>query len=184
MQRYVLEGTGEPLPPPHVDAEQSVAYWVVQHQEPLVIPNVEDAETQVSGGQRLPAKPGDPVDVCAAVDIAAASSRHPVGRQPGAPRRTTRRTSRFCRLSRIRLRSRLRTRRTTSALQQSLALERDRMRNVEACDELLRALSTVLDIRQVFPQVSQIAATGTPSRSSDVRISQRTGRGRRASHLR
>ena len=48
------------------------------------------------------------------------------------------------------------------ALQHSLALERDRMRNVEACDELLRALSTVLDIRQVFPQVSQIAATVLP----------------------
>ena len=48
------------------------------------------------------------------------------------------------------------------ALQHSLALERDRMRNVEACDELLRALSTVLDIRQVFPQISQIAATVLP----------------------
>ena len=49
------------------------------------------------------------------------------------------------------------------ALQHSLALERDRMRNVEACDELLRALSTVLDIRQVFPQISQIAATVLPT---------------------
>ena len=45
VQRYVLEGAGEPLPPPHVDAEQSVAYWVVQHQEPLVFP-FEDAETR------------------------------------------------------------------------------------------------------------------------------------------
>src|SRR5207245_956235 len=44
VQRYVLEGTGEPVPPPHVDAGQSVAYWVVQHQEPLVFP-FEDAET-------------------------------------------------------------------------------------------------------------------------------------------
>ena len=48
------------------------------------------------------------------------------------------------------------------ALQHSLAVERERMRNVEACDELLRALSTVLDIRQVFPQISQIAATVLP----------------------
>ena len=48
------------------------------------------------------------------------------------------------------------------ALQQSLAVERERTRNVEACDELLRALSTVLDIRQVFPQISQIAATVLP----------------------
>jgi DNA-binding NtrC family response regulator len=33
---------------------------------------------------------------------------------------------------------------TCEALQHSLALERDRMRNIEACGELLRALSTVL----------------------------------------
>src|SRR4030095_3465290 len=48
------------------------------------------------------------------------------------------------------------------ALQHSLALERDRMRNVEASDELLRALATVLDVRQVFPRISQIAATVLP----------------------
>jgi transcriptional regulator with GAF, ATPase, and Fis domain len=48
------------------------------------------------------------------------------------------------------------------ALQQSIGLERDRMRSVEACDELLRALSTVLDIRRVFPQISQIADTVLP----------------------
>ena len=67
------------------------------------------------------------------------------------------------------------------ALQNSLALERDRMRSVEACDELLRALSTVLDVRQVFPEhLPQIAATVSPSRSSDVLISQRTARGCRA----
>ena len=48
------------------------------------------------------------------------------------------------------------------ALQHSLALERDRMRNVEASDELLRALATVLDVRQVFPRISEIAATVLP----------------------
>ena len=36
------------------------------------------------------------------------------------------------------------------------------MRNLEASDELLRALSTVLDIRQVFPHISRIAATLVP----------------------
>ncbi len=47
-------------------------------------------------------------------------------------------------------------------LQDALALERERQRNLEASDELLRALSTVLDIRQVFPQVSSIAAAIVP----------------------
>ena len=45
VQRYVLEGTSEPLASPHVDAEDSVAYWMVQHQEPLVFP-FEDGETR------------------------------------------------------------------------------------------------------------------------------------------
>ena len=49
-----------------------------------------------------------------------------------------------------------------SALQQSLVVERERQRNLDASDELLRALSTVLDVRQVFPRVSQIAATVLP----------------------
>jgi formate hydrogenlyase transcriptional activator len=49
-----------------------------------------------------------------------------------------------------------------AALQRSLADERERMRNLEASDNLLRALSTVLDIRRVFPQISQIASTVLP----------------------
>jgi transcriptional regulator with GAF, ATPase, and Fis domain len=42
------------------------------------------------------------------------------------------------------------------------ACERPRPQDVEACDELLRALATVLDIRQVFPRVSEIARTVLP----------------------
>ena len=90
----------------------SVAYWVVQHQEPLVI-SIRGRRNPVSGSHRLPAKPRHPVGMCAAPDIAAAPSRHAVSRQPGTPRRTMQRISRFCRLSRIRLRSPSRTRRTT-----------------------------------------------------------------------
>jgi transcriptional regulator with PAS, ATPase and Fis domain len=40
--------------------------------------------------------------------------------------------------------------------------ERERAQRVEATDELLRALSSVLDIRQVFPQVSAIAGKVLP----------------------
>ncbi len=45
------------------------------------------------------------------------------------------------------------------ALQRALALERKRARNREASDELLRALSSVLDIREIFPKISEIAST-------------------------
>jgi len=48
------------------------------------------------------------------------------------------------------------------ALQQSLAVERERQQNLEASDELLRALTTVLDIREVFPRVSQIVSVVLP----------------------
>jgi DNA-binding NtrC family response regulator len=49
-----------------------------------------------------------------------------------------------------------------TALQQSLVVERERQRSLDASDELLRAMATVLDVRQVFPRVSQIAATVLP----------------------
>ena len=48
------------------------------------------------------------------------------------------------------------------ALQASLALERERLRSLEASDELLRTVAAVLDVRQVFPQISRIAATVLP----------------------
>jgi formate hydrogenlyase transcriptional activator len=48
------------------------------------------------------------------------------------------------------------------ALQESLAVERASRQSLDASDELLRALSTVLDIREVFPRVSEIAATVLP----------------------
>src|SRR4029453_16537457 len=38
----VLEATGNPLSPPELSAEESLTYWTVQHQAPLVIPNVDD----------------------------------------------------------------------------------------------------------------------------------------------
>src|SRR6185436_1206699 len=38
----VLEATGNPLLPPELSAAESLTYWTVQHQAPLVIPNVEN----------------------------------------------------------------------------------------------------------------------------------------------
>src|SRR5215471_6294355 len=38
----VLEASGNPLPPPALSPEESLTYWIVQHQAPLVIPNIED----------------------------------------------------------------------------------------------------------------------------------------------
>jgi GAF domain-containing protein len=38
----VLEAAGNPLQPPTLSTEESLTYWTVRHQTPLVVPNVED----------------------------------------------------------------------------------------------------------------------------------------------
>ena len=48
------------------------------------------------------------------------------------------------------------------ALQQALAAAAARAQSLEASDELLRALSPVLDVRDVFPRISEIAARVLP----------------------
>ncbi len=160
VQRYVLEGTGEPVPPPHVDAGQSVAYWVVQHQEPLVFP-FEDAETRFPQATAYLESQG----IQSACALPLTSPRRRLGilfhgsREPYAYDSDD---LAFLSLVANQVALAIENAQNYEALQHSLALERERMRNVEACDELLRALSTVLDIRQVFPQISQIAATVLP----------------------
>jgi formate hydrogenlyase transcriptional activator len=160
VQRYVLEGTGEPLPPPHVDAEQSVAYWVVQHQEPLVFP-FEEAETKFPVAAAYLRSQG----IQSACALPLTSPRRRLGILfHGTRERYSYDAGDLAFLSLVanQVALAIENAENYEALQRSLALERDRMRNVEACDELLRALSTVLDIRRVFPQISQIAATVLP----------------------
>jgi hypothetical protein len=43
----VLEATGEPVPPPELSTDEQLTYWVVRHQKPLLIPEVEN-ETRFS----------------------------------------------------------------------------------------------------------------------------------------
>ena len=160
VQRYVLEGTGEPLPPPHVDAEHSVAYWMIQHQEPLVFP-FEDAETRFPQATAYLESQG----IQSACALPLTSPRRRLGMLfHGSRERYSYDAEDLAFLSLVanQVALAIENAENYEALQHSLALERDRMRNVEACDELLRALSTVLDIRRVFPQVSQIAATVLP----------------------
>ncbi len=160
VQRYVLEGTSEPLASPHVDAEDSVAYWMVQHQEPLVFP-FEDGEPRFPQATAYLESHG----IQSACALPLTSPRRRLGMLfHGSRERYSYDADDLAFLSLVANQVALAIENAESyeALQHSLALERDRMRNVEACDELLRALSTVLDIRRVFPQVSQIAATVLP----------------------
>jgi formate hydrogenlyase transcriptional activator len=157
---HLLEATGETLPPPQIATDDSIAYWVVQHQEPLVIPLVE-AETRFQQAIEYMRSQGMQ-SACALplttprrrLGMLLQASREPYGYDGEDVA--------FLSLVANQVALAIDDALNHGALQQSLAVERDRMRNLEASDELLRALSTVLDIRQVFPQISQIAATLVP----------------------
>jgi transcriptional regulator with GAF, ATPase, and Fis domain len=48
------------------------------------------------------------------------------------------------------------------AMRALISREQDRADSLDACDELLRAISDVLDVRQVFPRISEIATKVLP----------------------
>ena len=160
VEPYVLEATGEPVPPPELSAEEQLTYWVVQHQTPLLIPIVEN-ETRFSQEMTYLRCQG----IVSTCSLPLTTPRRRVGMLLAGSREPhvyDAKDVAFLSLVANQVALAIENAESYEALQHSLALERDRMRNVEACDELLRALSTVLDIRRVFPQVSQIAATVLP----------------------
>ena len=82
IEPSVLESTGEPIPPPRLVAEDSLTYWVVQHQQPVVIPLVE-SETRFPQAIAY-MKSQDMRSACALpLDDAAAAHRADLHRQPG-----------------------------------------------------------------------------------------------------
>ncbi len=160
VEPYVLEATGEPVPPPELSAEEQLTYWIVQHQTPLLIPIVE-SETRFSQEMTYLRCQG----IVSTCSLPLTTPRRRVGMLLAGSREPhvyDAKDVAFLSLVANQVALAIENAESYEALQHSLALERDRMRNLEACDELLRALSTVLDIRQVFPQVSRIAATVLP----------------------
>jgi transcriptional regulator with GAF, ATPase, and Fis domain len=160
VEPYVLEATGQPVPPPELSAEEQLTYWVVQHQTPLLIPIVEN-ETRFSQEMTYLRCQG----IVSTCSLPLTTPRRRVGMLLAGSREPHVYDAKDVALLSLvanQVALAIENAESYEALQDSLALERDRMRNVEACDELLRALSTVLDIRRVFPQVSQIAATVLP----------------------
>jgi formate hydrogenlyase transcriptional activator len=157
---HVLEATGEPLPPPHIATDDSIAYWVVQHQEPLVIPRVE-AETRFHDAIEYMRHQG--MQSACALPLTTPRRRLGILLQAShEPCAYDAEDVAFLSLIANQVALAIDDALNHGALQQSLAVEQDRMRNLEASDELLRALSTDLDIRHVFPQISPIAATLVP----------------------
>lgn len=160
VEPYVLEATGEPVPPPQLSAEDSLAFWVVRHQEPLVIPVIE-AETRFPQATSYMRSQG----MRSSCALPLTTPRRRLGIIIAAscqPRAYDAEDVTFLSLVANQVALAIDDALNYGALQESLGLERERQRNLDASDELLRAVATVLDIRQVFPQVSQIAAAVLP----------------------
>jgi transcriptional regulator with GAF, ATPase, and Fis domain len=156
----VLEGTGKPLPAPELSAEESLTYWTVQHQAPLVIPDVEDENRFPKAMAYLRNQ-----DVRSTCSLPLTTPRRRIGMLlagDSAVHVYDTKDVTFLSLVANQVALAIDDALNYTALQQSLHVERERQRNLEASDELLRAIATVLDVRQVFPRVSQIAATVLP----------------------
>ena len=156
----VLEATGNPLSPPELSAEESLTYWTVQHQAPLVIPNVDEEDRFPRAMAYLRDQ-----DVRSTCSLPLTTPRRRIGMLvAGASQVHVYDTKDVTFLSLVanQVALAIDDALNYSDLQQSLVVERERQRNLDASDELLRAISTVLDVRQVFPQISQIAATMLP----------------------
>jgi len=156
----VLEATGNPLLPPELSAEESLTYWTVQHQAPLVIPNVENETRFPKAMAYFSAQ-----DVRSTCSLPLTTPRRRIGMLVAGDSQREAYDAKdvtFLSLVANQVALAIDDALNYSALQQSLVVERERQRNLDASDELLRALATVLDVRQVFPRISQIASTVLP----------------------
>jgi GAF domain-containing protein len=160
VERHVLEVSGEPVSPPELSTDESLTYWIVQHQEPLVIPDIED-EDKFPRAMAYFRNQG----VRSTCSLPLTTPRRPLGMLlAGGPQPQVydAKDVTFLALVANQVALAIDDALNYGALQESLAVERERIRNLEATDDLLRALSSVLDIRQVFPRISQIAAAVLP----------------------
>jgi formate hydrogenlyase transcriptional activator len=160
LELRVLEAGGSPLTPPNLSPEESLTLWTVRHQAPLVVPNVEE-ETRFPKAMAY----FRDQDVRSTCSLPLTTPRRRIGMLVAGDSEfhvyDTKEVT-FLSLVANQVALAVDDALNYGALQQSLAVERERQRNLEASDELLRALTTVLDIRQVFPRISQISATVLP----------------------
>jgi formate hydrogenlyase transcriptional activator len=156
----VLEASGDACPPSDLPFEQSLTYWVVTHQTPLVMPLVE-RETRFPEAVKFLQREG----VRSSCALPLTTRQRPMGmllagsREPHA---YDAEDVTFLSLVANQVALAIDDAMNYGALQESLSVERAGRQSLDASDELLRALSTVLDIREVFPRVSEIAGTVLP----------------------
>jgi formate hydrogenlyase transcriptional activator len=160
VEPRVLESTGEPVPPPELLPEESLAYWIVRHQEPIVIPVVEEESRfpkaitymRLQGMRSTCALPLTTPQRRIGILLAASREPHLYDAEDIT----------FLWLVANQVALAIDDAINHDALQDALRVERDRARDLEASDDLLRTLSPVLDIRDIFPRISEIASSVLP----------------------
>ena len=160
VESTVLEASGAPIPPPRLSADESLTYFVIRQQKPLLIPDVQ-LETRFPEATAYLRQQ----DMRSTCSLPLTTRQRRIGMllaASTAPDAYESEDVAFLSLVANQVALAIDDAMNYGELQDALALERERQRNLDASDELLRALSTVLDIRQVFQRVSSIAATVVP----------------------
>lgn len=155
---YVLEASGEIATPPDLSAlptSEQLTYGVLQHGEPLVIADV-SRETRFKTEMAYLRAQGVESTCC----LPLITPQRFVGMLltgTRSPRVYDERDVTFLSLVANGVALAIDNTLHHAALQEALRVERERQQSLEASDALLRALSPVLDIREVFPRISKIA---------------------------
>jgi len=155
VQPFVLEATGERMPPPVLSDDEQLTYWVVEHQVPLLI-------RDVTKEPRFPQEMAYLRDqgIVSTCSLPLTTPRRRVGMLITGSREPhvyDEQDVTFFSMVANQVALAVDHAQNYGALASALTAERDRQRALDASDELLRAVAAVLDIRQVFPRISDIA---------------------------
>lgn len=160
VEPLVLEASEEPVPPPELTSDDQLTFWVLDHQQPLVIPSVAD-ETRFVEEMRYLLAQGATAACCLPlvtprrrVGMLLAGSRQPHD-YPASD-------VTFLSLVANQVALAIDDAVTYSELQASLALERERLASLDMLNGLLAALTNALDVRHAFQQISATAQVLLP----------------------
>ena len=141
-------------------AEEQLTYWVLEHHQPLVIPLVEK-EARFPEEMAYLRSQGIESTCC----LPLITPQRRVGMLLAGirePHVYDEKDVTFLSLVANQVALAIDNALNHEAVQEALRIERERLQNLEASDALLRALSPVLDIRTIFPQISEITSPLVP----------------------
>ncbi|MEZ5286648.1 MAG: GAF domain-containing protein [Vicinamibacterales bacterium] len=157
---FVLEATGATAAPPRLDGAAQLTHWVLDQRTPLVIPDVA-GERRFAGEMAYLQSRGRPRRLLPPAHHPAPAGRHAPRGQPAAPRLRRRR-------HRLPVAGgqpgRARHRRCPDVRRAGGGTGRGARApaHARASEQLLRAISPALDVRDVFQQVAAIARSLVP----------------------